>query len=347
VQGGGGDIQPKTVFSYARFAYELPPGHFFQTQILGLTGYAELYTDPTNLQAAVQEWVSPDVESSKVATHVALGEKVKTKAPEPAQTTITVLNGNGVPGSAGDAGYLLGQRGYRIVEPPTGATGNAPRFDYFHTEIHWNPRIKRSKTAARVLAKLFAPADVKAMHPEIRPLANGAMLTVVVGQTFHGSLASAPIDQTPQRARPNVTSGASASRNLLRELRPRVPFRLMVPTVIERSSWIDREMPSRLYWIDDDRKHKAVRLVYRMSSNDYWGVQMTSWKDAPALSDRSHTRRIGGRVFDLYYDGAKLHMVVVKTPQAQYWVINTLLDRMSNETMLAIAKGLRPIASVK
>jgi hypothetical protein len=52
-------------------------------------------------------------------------------------------------------------------------------------------------------------------------------------------------------------------------------------------------------------------------------------------------------VYDLYYDGPKLHMVVLKTPRAQYWVINTLLDRMSNETMLAIAKGLRPLASVK
>jgi hypothetical protein len=74
---------------------------------------------------------------------------------------------------------------------------------------------------------------------------------------------------------------------------------------------------------------------------------MTSWKDAPVLSDKSHTRRIGGRVYDLYYDGPKLHMVVLKTPQANYWVINTLLDRMSNETMLAIAKGLRPVASLK
>ena len=40
-------------------------------------------------------------------------------------------------------------------------------------------------------------------------------------------------------------------------------------------------------------------------------------------------------------------MVVLRTPKASYWVVNTLLDRMSNETMLAIAKGLRPIGTVK
>jgi hypothetical protein len=106
-------------------------------------------------------------------------------------------------------------------------------------------------------------------------------------------------------------------------------------------------MPARMYWIDPDESHKAVRLVYRMGSNEYWGVQMTDWDDAPVLADKSLTRRIGGRVYDLYYNGPKLHMVVLNTPKADYWVVNTLLDRLSNETMLAIAKGLRPLSSVK
>ena len=129
--------------------------------------------------------------------------------------------------------------------------------------------------------------------------------------------------------------------------RKRVPFPLMVPTIIERSSWTDSTMPARMYWIDPDEKHKAVRLVYRMGSNEYWGVEMTDWDDAPVLADKSLTRRIKGRTYDLYYNGAKLHMVVLRTPKASYWVINTLLDRLSNETMLAIAKGLKPLGSVK
>jgi len=40
-------------------------------------------------------------------------------------------------------------------------------------------------------------------------------------------------------------------------------------------------------------------------------------------------------------------MVVLRTPRARYWVINTLLDRLSNESMLAIAKGLKPLARGK
>jgi hypothetical protein len=169
------------------------------------------------------------------------------------------------------------------------------------------------------------------------------MLTIVVGQTFHGNLASAPIDQTPRRERPNVTSGASAARDYLRERQGRVQFPLLVPTVIERSSWTDSTMPIRMHWIDPGEKHKAVRLVYRMGSNEYWGVEMTDWDNAPVLADKSLTRRIGGRIYDLYYNGPKLHMVVLRRPNARYWVINTLLDRLSNETMLAIANGLKPL----
>jgi LCP family protein required for cell wall assembly len=346
-QGGGADVSGRTVLSYALFAYGLPRGRVYQSRIEGLEGFAELTTDSSNVTRAVETFTHPDVESSDKATAVALGEKRKASAPAPRATSITVLNGNGVTGSASTAGFLLGERKYNILTPPNGLPANAPRFDYFRTQVYFDPSQRGAREAAQKVANLFASAEVKLVPREIAPLANGAMLTVVVGQTFHGSLASAPIDQTPQRERPNVTSGPSASRDLLRPLRPRIPFRIMVPTVIERSSWVDRVMPVRMYWIDEDKKHKAIRLVYRMASNEYYGIQMTSWKDAPALSDKSHTRRIGGRVYDLYYDGPKLHMVVLKTPQANYWVINTLLDRMSNETMLAIAKGLRPISSLK
>jgi hypothetical protein len=167
-----------------------------------------------------------------------------------------------------------------------------------------------------------------------------------VGQTFHGSLASAPVDQTPKRELANVGPGAGASLELLRERQKKLDFPLMVPTVIERSSWIDRERPIHLYRFDEKGKHKTVRLTYRMGSNEYWGVQQTDWQDAPVLGSRNFVRNIGGRPYELYYNGPHLHMVVLRTDEGTYWVVNTLLDRLSNETMVAIAKGLRPVAKV-
>lgn len=346
-QGGGRDVEGGTVLSYALFAYGLPRGRVFQTRIEGFEGFADLTTDSENVKRAVDTFTHPDVESSRKATASALGEKLKTAIPAPRDTTITVLNGNGVPGSASTAGYLLGQRGYEILLPPNGLPANAPSYDYFRTKVYFAPSVRGSREAAEKVADLFGSAELERLPAGLSQLSNGAMLTVIVGQTFHGSLAPAPIDQTPRREKPNVVSGPSASRDLLSEHRRRLPFPVMVPTVIERSSWTDRTMPIRVYWIDPDRKHKAVRLVYRMSSNEYWGVQMTDWEDAPALADRSETRRIGGRTYDLYFDGPKLHMIVLRTHGTSYWVINTLLDRLSNETMIAIAKGLKPIGQVK
>ena len=346
-QGGGSDLSGRTVLSYALFAYGLPKGRVFQTRIEGLEGFAELTTDSENITTAVQTFTHPDVESSEKATAAALGEKRKTRAPAPSATTVTVLNGNGVEGSAGTAAYLLGRRGYEIQTPPNQLPANAPNWDYFRTEVDYNARVRGAREAAQRVANLFGSAKVKRLPGNLRSLSSGSMLTVVVGKTFHGTLAPAAIDQTPKREKPNVTYGPNASVDALRERRKRVSFPLMVPTVIERSSWADSTMPIRMYWIDPSEEHKAVRLVYRMGSNEYWGVEMTDWEDAPALADKSLTRHIGGRTYDLYYDGAKLHMVVLRTPKAGYWVVNTLLDRLSNETMLAIAKGLKPLGSVK
>ena len=45
----------------------------------------------------------------------------------------------------------------------------------------------------------------------------------------------------------------------------------------------------------------------------------------------------------MYFSGAHLHVVAFEENGAAYWVVNTLLDALSNETMLAIAKGLQPI----
>ncbi|TML47913.1 MAG: LytR family transcriptional regulator [Actinobacteria bacterium] len=344
-QGGGSNVSFGTVKSYAAFAYGLPKGHVFQTRIQGLEGYAELSTASSNVSRAVAEFTHPDVSSPEKATAVALGRKLKRAAPAAGDTTVTVLNGNGRAGSASTAGYLLGQRGYRILTPPNGLPANAPNFNYFQTEIYYDRTRRGAQLAAAKVANLFASAEVKRLPARFSRLADGAMLTAVVGQTFHERLASAPIDETPKREPPNVTSGASASRDLLRRLRSRTGFPLMVPTAIERSSWVDSTTPVRLYAIED--KHRAVRIVYHMGSNEYWGLEETNWDDAPALADDSFTRHIGGRAYDLYYNGPHLHMVVLRTPKARYWVINTLLDSMSNETMLAIAKGLRPLGKVK
>ena len=350
--GGNSELDGKTVLEYALFAYSLPPGHFFQSKIEGLeeTSGFDILAPEANIDKAVQEFSHPDVESPRSATQVALNEKPKpsaAKAPPARETSVTVLNGNGVTGSAGTASYLLSQRSYPIVYPPDGKNANAPNWEYFKTRIHYDKSQAGAAAAAKKVATLFGTDDVLPLDAKVGALSNGAMLTVIVGQTFHGTLAEAPVDKTPQRQPANVAPGADASIAYLRERAPKVPFKVMVPAVIERSSWIDRERPVRMYRIDPDGKHKSIRLTYKTGANEYWGVQMTDWEDAPVLSERNFVRSIGGRSYELHYTGPKLHMVVLRQGGATYWVVNTLLDTLSNETMIAIAKGLRPIEKIK
>ena len=345
--GGGHKVSFKTVLSYALFGYHLPSGHFFQNRIEGLTGYSDLRTDPENVEAAVRDFLTPDVEQAKIATAVALGRKVRLSTPTPQQTTITVLNGNGIEGAAANAGYLLSQRGYKIVPPPEGATGNAPRTNYYASKVYWNPRVKRSKAAARSVAKLFAPADAERMAPEVRSLGRNAMLTVVVGSTFHGTITPASPSKAPTRREPaHVTSNPYDTLTTLKALQKKIRgFKLEYPTVIESSSAPDRVKPYYAYRIHDD--DRAIRLVFRTAGGAYWGIEETSYDDAPVLADRSFRHVLKGRPYDFYYNGSKLHMIVLRENGATYWVVNSLLDNLSNETMIAIAKGLRPLGAKK
>ena len=337
--GGGGELSGKTVLSYALFAYRLPPGHFFQAKIEGLSGYASLTTDPSNIQSAIQDFMHPDVEAPTDATRVAFGGKPR--VPPASETTVSVLNGNGVEGSASEAAYLLSRRGYRILLPPSNQTANAPRFDYQESIAYFNPKAKRAKAAAKRLAQLFAPAHVEPLPYNLIQASNGAMVTIIAGRTFHGTIAGPPDRALPKREPPAVTPATSLTRPVVAKVRRRVPFRLEYPKVIEETSSFDPEVPIRVYRLD--RKHKAVRLTFRTSQRKYWGIQQMDWEDAPVLAERNIRRIIRGREFDLYYSGAHLHMVVLRENDASYWVVNTLDDELSNDTMLAVARGLRPL----
>ncbi len=348
--GAKAHFDGSTVLRYALLGATLPGGHFLQVRIDGVQGYNELTAPESSIKDAVSSFVNPDVGEAKVANASALGRKVRTKAPPPEQTTITVLNGNGVEGAAAYASNLLHQVGYTLEVPPNGQSADAPVQNYFPTTIYFDRAIPKAKLAAKALEKYVEPAVVKALpaNPALRALDPGSMLLVVLGQTFHNELTTPAPRPAPKHEEAYVRYDAAPGRDLLEPLKKRIPFPLQVPTVLERSSNPDTccgDKPVRMYWI---AKHKkAVRLVFKTGANEYWGVQETNWEDAPVLADRSFHHVLKGRVFDLYYNGPHLHMAVLHANGANYWVVNTLLDSLSNETMLAIAKGLRLVSKVR
>ena len=267
-QGGNKELDLKTVLSYALFAYSLPPGHFFQSKLEGLE------ETPASTSSCRRRTSGRRCRSSRTPTSSRRrrrrgraereAEAAADKAPPPRETTITVLNGNGVTG-LGRHGQLpaLAARlpdglPARRQERERAELGLLQDADPLRQGAGRAPRRRRRRSRPSSAPTTSVPLD-----PKIAALSNGAMLTVIVGQTFHGTLAEAPVDKTPQRQPANVAPGADASLALLRERAPKVPFKVMVPTVIERSSWIDRERPVRMYRIDPDGKHKTIRLTYR------------------------------------------------------------------------------------
>jgi LCP family protein required for cell wall assembly len=341
-RGGKKNLDVDTVLGYARFLYELPSGNFYQAKIDGLTGFAELEAAPGSIQAAVREFLNPDTTAAEKATAAAAGKKPKPTAPAPSDVTIEVVNGNGVDGSASEAAAELSSRGYPAATGGNAldAQGNA-KFDYFESAVVYDPAKAGSQAAARVVADLFGDA-------EVTPVPDGVefdtLLRVIVGQTFQGSLAPAPVEHTPEHAPPDVERGNDAVLPLLREARRRVDFPVLVPTVFATGASLDSEVPVRAYSVNE---HAAIKVTYERGSGSYYGIEETSWTDAPILSGANTTRRIGGRGYQLFYEGAKLHMVAFEENGAVYWVTNTLLDELSNETMLAIAKGLQPLSGLK
>src|SRR5207244_3379491 len=114
----------------------------------------------------LHDFVQPDVTSPEKARDVTLGIKRRSKVLRPASVTVSVLNGNGIQGSAANAAYVLGQRGYKIVLPAEGRPVNAPTQNYFNTTVLYDVSQKNAKIAAQQLANAFGDAQVKALSPD-------------------------------------------------------------------------------------------------------------------------------------------------------------------------------------
>jgi hypothetical protein len=97
----------------------------------------------------------------------------------------------------------------------------------------------------------------------------------------------------------------------------------------------------------DGKRVSAYRIVAKLdnSSGNYYGIQGVNWSDPPILKNPSESRKIGGRIYDLYYEGNKLALVAFHRGEASYWVANTLLRKLNEKQMLTLAQSLRASAS--
>jgi hypothetical protein len=100
----------------------------------------------------------------------------------------------------------------------------------------------------------------------------------------------------------------------------------------------------RAYQLHDPQgvPHASYRIVMAFNANlgQFYGVQGTTWKQAPILASPQEIRYVGGKRLELHFDGHSLRLVAWRTAQAVYWVSNTLSLNLSNQQMLGMAASL-------
>ncbi len=342
--------------SYAGLAYKLPAGHLFRVNLQNLQPYgianAELIAQPAEIQTAVDSFEHPDVTQATRSTDVALGRKPKAPKGPPLkadQITTLVLNGTTIPGLARDTSYKLSIAGFHAVQLPPNVLADAPSQGFYGTTIYYDAVQPRAKQAATELKTAFgAHTGIAALPPELSGFAQEAgnpLTVVVVGSSFDGQLndPQAHIAPTPTHTPAAVRNDPGLTGYSLEQVRSKLPFRVLDPTNVEQSS--------RLSSLDGVRafkpvphRHELVMSFVTGAGNVYWQVIETDWTNAPILRHPTTFQRIAGRTYRLYTTGGNIHMIVLRQGGASYWVVNTLRDELSNETMIAIAKGLQPLA---
>jgi LCP family protein required for cell wall assembly len=169
--------------------------------------------------------------------------------------------------------------------------------------------------------------------------------------------AGAPKPKKPKRIRrptslaPGLAYAQEAGENHVLAMSVRLePLGLPVyfpkAILVARGAGYARTGSPRSYEIfdRDKKRHRAYRnVLYAGELGQYYGVQGTTWKSPPILDNPTDERIIGGRRFRRYFDGKKIRLLAFQTPEAVYWVSNTLSQELTNRQMMEIAGSLRRI----
>jgi hypothetical protein len=176
-----------------------------------------------------------------------------------------------------------------------------------------------------------------------------ADVVAVLGTDFGGKLAIHPPRKQPSSALPSTISPDNqVYLQAFRDAAHRAHIPGMYPTVTQSASNFvpyTPTMPIRTYVIrSSGHGYNSLYAMFQMTniSGAWWGIEETGFADAPILTNPTTTRKLDGRVYRFYYNGPHLHLVAFTYRKRVYWVINTLLDDLTNPEMVAIARSLKP-----
>ncbi len=139
--------------------------------------------------------------------------------------------------------------------------------------------------------------------------------------------------------------GRSAARKLGSGFPVFYPTRLPPEaTYVESNSYEHIQDPRVYHFKDTDgNRHAAYRMVAEFGpeyETHYFGLQgVQGWSDPPILNNPSETRTINGREYEFFVDGDRLSEVAWHRGENSYWVANDLLNTLTNDQMIGIARS--------
>jgi hypothetical protein len=277
----------------------------------------------------------------------------------PARLRVLVLNGSQVAGIARETKVRLQAAGYKLANygnlPSSGSSTPGPQY---HSAIYYTSGSPAVQSSASVLQKAVLDSDLGAAPAALKSLTSQADVIVVLGTTYNGqlTLANTPSQKAPTSEAASPMGAAPSYGGKYRQEQRWLGFPILYPSQMPVGTtygdpyFTQTGAPFRAYRITDHGKalHLTAYLSGAYGSHNTFGVQWTSWTNAPALDSPTETRLVTGvdhrqRRWQLYYNGGSLHRIAVINGGSVVWITNSLTDDLTNKTMVAIARSLRPV----
>jgi hypothetical protein len=271
----------------------------------------------------------------------------------PKTVTVTVLNGSGAAGVAGRLSSQLSAWGYRTHDG-----GNAPSFTTATTQVYYRAQ---AANAAHDLAHIIGKASILAMPPSVAKHSS-SQIVIVTGRSLPARLAANPPRRNTGVKLPQTITRTSTYRAAFAPAHKRLGFPVMYPTVSQATStlcpWVAHPLgygqascqgspstPVRIYRIPaagGSGPNSMYADYYDTATNGYWGIEETRFATAPILATPNARRHLDGRNYLFFFNGSHIQTIAFIQNGVAYWVENTLLDDLTNQEMIAIARSLRP-----
>ena len=348
----GSNVTYDEIKAYLGLLLGLPAGHLLRNAIpiqdlsnYVVNGADELQASPGAVAAAVHAFLHPVV--PKVHHHTP-GTGGKTPKLPHKQVSVLVLNAGNIIGEASDTSYKLHKDGFATKKLPSSTPANAPSKTR-DTIVYYDASQATGLKAAEELAPLFgAHTRVASMSSAISPFAQqaGSPITVVaIGTAYNGNLklphggGRAPGGST---ANAQVTDGIPITLSAVRSENGPAHFPLMYAKRVADGSALSTEEGVRLF--GPLRGKQELALTFNITNTvEYWQIEESNWTTEPLLQSPTHTFTSRGRKYEEFTSGGKIQTIAVFVGQNVYWVQNTILNDLSNSTMVAIAESLSPL----